>query len=287
MSQKIHEVLRRASLFLQENKKETNIAELLLVEYLQISRAQFFMMLHDEVPEEVLKVFWGALEQHVETDIPVQHLLGETEFFGRIFKLTDDVLIPRQETEEVVAKAIEEVTKLLETKKEPLAIVDVGTGSGIIGITLAKEFGIRVKVVATDVSASALNVAQKNASALGAEVMFIEGHLLEPVFGQKVDLLISNPPYIPYEATSTLGSGVYEYDPHLALFAEDEGLALYKEMLGMIDNLETEKLVAVFEIGYDQGVSLPDWIKRKKIPAKVEVFKDLNKNDRILTLHYE
>src|SRR5690625_4005499 len=144
---KQYEVLKRASLFLQQNKCESQVAEILLRHFLQVSRAQFYANMQEVVAPEITERFWEAINRHVTTRIPVQHLTGYEYFYGRKFHVNEHVLIPRMETEELVYHVIEQVKNIYQTN--PVTIVDVGTGSGVIATTLALELP-NAHVIATD-----------------------------------------------------------------------------------------------------------------------------------------
>jgi release factor glutamine methyltransferase len=202
---------------------------------------------------------------------PLAYLLGFREFYGRRFSVNPDVLIPRHETEEVVEAAL----------GLPLAsvavVVDVGTGSGCIAVTCALERP-RWQVFATDISARAIQVASRNADALGASVQFVVADLLGPLVDGMFDLLISNPPYIGHE--EVLESQVADHEPALALFAEDQGLAVIRRLAQARSKLKPGGWI-VMEMGHEQGEAVAD-IFREAGWASVEVRKDLGGRDRIL-----
>src|SRR5690625_4969925 len=148
---KQYEVLKRASLFLQQNNCEEHVAELLLQHFLQLPRAQFYANMQQRISSEVVNKFRKAVKEHVTTRIPIQHLTGYEHFYGRKFHVNEHVLIPRPETEELVERVIFEVGA------KPASIVDLGTGSGVISITLALELE-QATIYATDISKKALHV---------------------------------------------------------------------------------------------------------------------------------
>ena len=177
--------------------------------------------------EEEAGSFQGMIAQR-RGAVPIQHLRGSQEFFGRDFRVSPDVLIPRPETEHL----IEEVLRLYTDRSAPLRIVDVGTGSGILAITLALEYP-NSSVLALDISPAALDVALVNAAVLGAgNVSFAESNLLQAAEGEPpFDLIVSNPPYIPLAEASELHAQVREHEPHLALFGGDDGLEIIRRLL--------------------------------------------------------
>lgn len=157
---------------------------------------------------------------------PVQYILGEAHFFGRKFKVNDAVLIPRPETEELVQFVIDHAKNF---PGRLLKIIDIGTGSGCIPVTLSLELPAS-EVIATDVSADALDLAVQNNNRLGADVTFIHNDILNEVLDvSDIDIVVSNPPYISNEEKGTMKSTVLEFEPHLALFVDgDDPLLFYK-----------------------------------------------------------
>lgn len=276
----IHEVLKRASLFLEQHQKEPNIAEILLQHHLQVDRSQMFMRLRDEMPTDSLQSFNRDLKRHAVENVPVQHITGYEYFYGRLFHVNEHVLIPRQETEEVLLKAFD-----IMSSDTPQTIVDVGTGSGIIGITIALEKPDH-HVYATDISPEALHTAKENAKRLGAELTFYEGDFLAPLLQKDmtVDLIVSNPPYIPYTEANNLSEVVRDYDPELALFAKENGLYAYRRILEQAKQMLQPGGQIVFEIGFDQGQSVPSLAKNYFPNASIHVFTDINGHDRIVTI---
>src|SRR5699024_990416 len=164
---KQYEVLQRASLFLQQHNCETKIAEILLQHFLQLSRTEFYLNMQAIITEQTMQKFWDAINVHVTTGMPVQHLTGYEYFYGRKFYVNEHVLIPRPETEELIEHVVREMQ--MHKNDEHLTITDLGTGSGVIAITLALELPY-TNVYATDISKKALHMAQKNAAKHHAKV---------------------------------------------------------------------------------------------------------------------
>ncbi|MGI8316604.1 peptide chain release factor N(5)-glutamine methyltransferase [Halobacillus mangrovi] len=270
----IREARRWASVFLQEHNRETRVADLLLEYYLGLTFAQLLAYERDPFPEEKQDAFVKSVRNHVSTGVPVQHLIGHAHFYGRDFKVNAHVLIPRQETEELVVGVKDWMRKYEITSP---TLVDIGTGSGVIAITLALE--TNAKVLAADVSNKALEVAKQNAQDFAAEVEFYQGSYLEPFYGQKIDVLVSNPPYIAREDKSEMDDTVLNFDPELALFAEEEGLAAYKAIL---NQLQQQPSLIAFEIGHNQGEAVKRLIEARFPEAAVEVRQDINKKDRMV-----
>lgn len=192
-----------------------------------LTRVQMLAQSERPLREEEAGSFQGMIAQR-RGAVPIQHLRGTQEFFGREFRVSPDVLIPRPETEHL----IEEVLRLYTDRSAPLRIVDVGTGSGILAITLALDYPAS-SVLALDISPAALDMALVNAQLLGARnVRFAISDLLraaeeEPSF----DLIVSNPPYIPLTDAAGLHAQVRDHEPHLALFGGEDGLGIIRQLL--------------------------------------------------------
>lgn len=278
---KQYEVLKWASLFLEKHNREPNVAEILLMHYLNVSRSRFYMMMRDPIPANTLASFEAAILEHVEAGIPVQHLTGYEMFYGRKFQVNKNVLIPRPETEELVQHVIETVGQ------QPVNIVDVGTGSGIIAITLALELP-QVTVYATDISKTALLIAKKNAEQLQANITFLEGDFLQPVIDADIhaDVIVSNPPYIARSEEVLLSDTVKNFDPALALFADDNGLAAYRRIIEQSKQVIRTHAMFAFEIGYTQGEAVCSLIKHTYRASETKIIQDINKKDRIVTAQF-
>ncbi|TDM10529.1 peptide chain release factor N(5)-glutamine methyltransferase [Macrococcus lamae] len=206
-------------------------------------------------------------------DVPLAHITGFQEFYGRKFKVTPDTLVPRPETEELVHH-------VLSTIRSGVA-ADIGTGTGCIAISLDLEADF--KVFCTDISSAVLEVARENAEVLDSDVIFRQGDLLDPLVteGVKLDVLVSNPPYIAESERALMSRSVLDHDPHLALFADDDGLLLYKRMIDDLPLVMKDDSYVFFEIGHAQGAALTDYIV-KKYDVTVHIEQDINQLDRIL-----
>ncbi|WP_181346758.1 peptide chain release factor N(5)-glutamine methyltransferase [Thalassobacillus sp. CUG 92003] len=276
----IQEARQWASLFLQQHDREAKIADLLLDYHLQLSYAQLLACLRDAMPEEKQAAFIHDIKHHAVTGIPIQHMTGTGHFFGRTFTVTPDVLIPRPETEELV----EGVLAFARSRSwNDVTIADIGTGAGVIAITLALELqGVTVK--ATDISPQALAVAKQNAASYQAEVTFKEGHFLDALNLQGVDILVSNPPYISYAEEASLSDTVREFDPALALFADHDGLAAYHVMVRQLAAYPREKQPALiaFEMGHLQGDRLAELMLKEVPHYQTEIRKDMNGHPRFI-----
>ena len=280
MSKKVFEALAWASSFLKEHGRDENAGELLLRHYMSMSRASLLASLHDEVREEIWATFVESVEKHGE-GLPVQYMMGYEEFYGRRFSVNQEVLIPRPETEELVYGALERIKRLF--SEEPVQLVDIGTGSGAIAVTIKLERPI-LQVTATDIAEESLAVARRNAEELGAEVTFLKGDLLFPFIesGQTFDVILSNPPYIPVADEKEMSVVVTKHEPHRALFAGEDGLDLYRRFMDELPRVVKEKALVGFEIGAGQSEAVSGMLKATFPSALVEVVYDINGKDRMV-----
>jgi release factor glutamine methyltransferase len=223
-------------------------AELILLHITHLTKADLLTHPNRELSEAEVSAYRAAIARRARNE-PVQYITGTQEFYGRSFAVTPAVLIPRPETEHLV----EAVLALQPPPKRmlPLRILDIGTGSGILAITLALELR-NATVTATDISPAALDVAQRNAAALGAadRIRFVESDLFAAIPAQHYGCIVSNPPYVP--TTEVLEPQVRDYEPASALYAGEDGLALYRRLIPTaFEHLEPGGHLLV-EIGHGQ-----------------------------------
>ncbi len=275
-------VLSWAHTLLETNGREEGVAEMLLQHHLEMNRTTFYMHMREEVSTDVWVSFKRDIEHHVATGIPVQHLIGYEYFYGRKFYVNEHVLVPRMETEELVLYVLQQIGK---KSLQDLSIVDVGTGSGIISTTLALELP-EAALLATDISKDALKIAKQNAANYKADVTFYEGNFLQPLIdnGNKADIVVSNPPYISWRDEPNLSDTVKNFDPALALFADEDGLAAYKMILEQISNHMKQVKQIYFEIGYNQKSALIHVAKQIFPNCEIKCIQDINEKDRIIAI---
>ena len=206
--------------------------------------------------------------------IPVQYIVGNVDFYGYNFKVNKNVLIPRFETEELVEKTIKYINKYLDKKVD---ILDLGTGSGCIAITLKKELDCNVDAV--DISPKALEIAKLNAKNNNVDITFYEGDMLNPI-NKIYDVIISNPPYIAYN--EEIMEIVKNNEPHTALYAEDNGLKYYKDIISNANKYLKEKSIIAFEIGEKQGKLILEYAKNYFKDSIITVEKDMQNRDRFV-----
>lgn len=275
----IYEALTRASSFLRENGREEPVARLLLQHVLNKTHAQLLADMREEITQSEFTLFWSLIEEHAKGK-PVQYLIGTEEFYGRTFQVNEHVLIPRPETEELVYETLKRIHRLFAPNSE-LYLTDIGTGSGIIAITMKLEIPT-LQVTATDLSQKAIEVAEINAQELGADIQFLQGDLTEPVENQKWDVVLSNPPYISFDEAATLSDTVFNFEPHSALFAEEQGLLLYKRLSEELPKLMNKPALIGLEIGHEQGQKVKNFFQIAFPTAKVEIVKDINGKNRMV-----
>ncbi|MGD0293992.1 MAG: peptide chain release factor N(5)-glutamine methyltransferase [Terracidiphilus sp.] len=227
-------------------------AEVLLLHALDKNRAWLLAHSDDQVVEDKAARYIELLE-HRRKGEPIQYITGETEFYGLPFHVTPDVLIPRPETEHLVEK----VLSLADYFDRP-RIADVGTGSGAIAVALANKLP-HAQITATEISSRALAVARENAArnAIG-NIRFLEGDLLAPVTGERFEIVVSNPPYVPDRDRATLSVEVREYEPALALFAGDDGLEIYRNLIPAAFGALTPGGFVALEIGCGQSRAITE-----------------------------
>ena len=228
--------------------------------------------------EEYLKKYvTGNIEEAIErykNGEPVQYIIGDVNFYGNTIKVNKDVLIPRYETEELVEKTIKKIKNKFNKK---IDVLDLCTGSGCIAITIKKE--INSNVTATDISSDALEVAKKNVNLNNVDIKLINSDLFNNIDG-KFDCIISNPPYISYD--EEIDEIVKNNEPNLALYAPNNGLYFYEEILKNIKKYLNDEFIIAFEIGYKQGESLVELANRYLNNVTISVEKDLQGRDRFL-----
>ena len=269
----------KACLLLRRQGKEESLAKFLLMYMLDESPQLFSNSLSEQLSKEKEELYFSLIDRHIEENMPLSHLAGFEYFYDRKFKVTKDVLSPRMETEELIYKVIEYIKSI---NKNNIKILDLCTGSGIIGITLRKELESKsLEVVASDISEEALKVAKENAIMNEAEVKFIQSDIFENI-NEKFDIIVSNPPYIAYSDKITMEDNVLNYDPHLALFAEEDGMYFYREIVENSKEYLNHDGMIFFEIGYDQREKILKLANENEF--KAEVYKDINGRDRMAIL---
>lgn len=230
-------------------------------------------------PEEYLKKYLPedkyeeGLKQYKKGK-PLQYIVGTAPFYDLTLKVNENVLIPRFETEYLTEKTINYSKKHFQNK---IKILDIGTGSGAIAIALKKH--LNSNVTASDISLDALKLAKENAKQNNVEITFIHSNIFENIKG-KFDVIISNPPYIAYD--EEIDDIVKNNEPHLALYADDNGLYFYKEIIKSSQKYLNKKSILAFEIGMTQRNYLKEYANHYFPNSKISIEKDLTGRDRYL-----
>ena len=273
------QAITKACLLLRRQGKEESLARFLLMYMLDESPQLFSNSFSEQLSQENEEKYFSLIEKHIKEDVPLSHLVGFEYFYDRKFKVTKGVLSPRMETEELIYKVIEYVKA---SNKNNFKILDLCTGSGIIAITLKKELSqFSIDVVASDISEEAIKVSKENAQSHDATIKFLQSDIFDNI-ADKFDIIVSNPPYIDRKDEVTMQDNVLKYDPHLALFAEEEGMYFYRKIIEQANDYLNENGVIFFEIGYDQKDKI---IKLADLNGySAEVYKDINGRDRMAFL---
>lgn len=274
-------VLQQARQRLYEAGQGEQAAQLLMLELANMEAHNLYMEYDEPVDPGLLTRFEEGICR-MEKGEPLGHVLGFEWFYGYRFTVNEDVLIPRPETEELVANILAGYDEHF--GGQPAEAVDIGTGSGAIAIALAKEEP-GIHVTASDISEAAIRVARQNALDLDANVDFLIGDMVEPFIekGIRADILISNPPYIP--AHEQMEHSVVDYEPHVALFGGEDGLHFYRRIFARAHLVLKERAMMAFEMGYDQGERLSALAASYFPQARIEVLKDLSGKNRMLFVY--
>ena len=278
MSKTYFEARKWASFALKANPEFNTLADVdfIMTHLLNLSKVQLLINNQAEMPAADLQLFENVVNEIV-AGTPPQYAIGKADFYGMSLEVTPDVLIPRVETEELVDWVLENTES---RSNEPLKVLDIGTGSGAIALAI-KQNRPEFNVSASDISVSALHVAQRNANKLGLNVQFIESDVFSNIT-EEYDVIVSNPPYISESERGVMGESVITYEPHLALFAEDNGLAIYKRIAAGLSTRLLQNGQAFFEIGYQQQQSVIDLFVAANPELSVTARHDVAGNQRMI-----
>lgn len=261
-------------------KDDTNLIRKYLFELCNEKGIDLFYCKDEEVDKDIQIRFEEGVKRLLK-DEPLNYVLGYSYFYGYKMKLSDKVLIPRFETEELVSHVLSCYDENYKNKN--INVCDIGTGSGAIAIALKKEEE-HMNLFASDISSEAIEVAKENAKENGCSINFYVGNLLDPLIENDihVDILISNPPYI--KTNEEIENSVKDYEPHVALFGGEDGLKFYREILTKASKVLNPGGYIFFEMGFDLKESLSEYVKCLYNKANIEVFKDINGKNRIMKI---
>jgi len=251
----------------------SDLVNILLSNLLNLNSLELLNHLNDEVNSELIELYKKQIEA-VKNKKPIQYVIGNVDFYGNIISINENVLIPRFETELLTQKTINYIKNKFDKK---IDIVDLGTGSGCIAITLKKELDCNVDAV--DISSNALEVAKENIKNNNVDITLYQGNMLEPL-NKKYDVIISNPPYIAYD--EEIMEIVKNNEPNIALYADDNGLYFYKEIIKNSKDYLNEKNIIAFEIGQNQGNDIKEYALKYYPDAIVSIEQDLQGLDRFV-----
>lgn len=279
----VKQLINEAESKLDAEYKDVNVAKVLFYHLANKEPHELYLMYDEEVDPELEAKFLAGMEEYYQGR-PIQYIKGVETFFGRDFKVNEDVLIPRYETEELVENILYHIDDYF-SDYQTIDLCDVGTGSGAIAISLALEEP-RTNVYASDISSKAIEVAKENAVNLGANVNFMVGDLLEPLLEKeiKVDIFVSNPPYIPNN--QEIEAMVKDNEPHVALFGGNDGLYFYRRIFKEVKPLLKDRALLAFEMGFDQRELMEEALQTYFPDDRHEIIKDINGKDRMLFIYH-
>lgn len=269
-------VLRDAEKTARRAGKEASAIKQLLLHHSGMTPSELYVKLNQPMSEDAHQAFLHSLSRYVEKGEPVQYILGYVSFYGYRFLVGPDVLIPRFETEELVANVLIAYDEMFAGK--PARLVDVGTGSGCLAIALQLEEP-NLLVTATDISEAAILTAKANAAALQSDVEFLVGDMLAPLQGRIFDILVSNPPYIP--ADEVVDPIIRDHEPHVALFGGEDGLRFYRVILSGAKAVLSETFLIAFEHAYHHGEAIRRLAKEHFPQADCQTIRDMQGKERM------
>lgn len=240
-----------------------------------LSFTDFVLKLRTEVSLEDRKLL-KEIQKQLLSHKPAQYIIGSSDFHGLTLKVDERVLIPRPETEELVDLI------LSENPETPLSVLDIGTGSGAIALTLANSRP-NWQITASDLSGDALALAEENAQSCGLNLAFVQSDCLDAISG-KFDIIVSNPPYISEADKDEVGLNVLTSEPHMALFAKEDGYAVYRKIAEQAGDYLTDKGKIYLEIGYKQGDGVRELLEKHFPQKRIRVLKDQFGKDRMVAV---
>ena len=269
------EVLKSASVFLEERGFDGNLAQSYWLRVFDWTLTDLVRQLHQVPNQEDYETFQEVLERLVRHE-PLQYILGYEDFGGHRFKVTPAVLIPREDT----AGILDLAATWLEKHPDASQALDLGTGSGVLAISLALRHP-QLQLTAGDLSPEALAIAKENGINLQATVNWLVTDVCQDLPQDRTyDLVVSNPPYISETELDLMDESVKRYEPSMALFAEQGGLAFYRQLAKQIGSYLKPSACLILEIGFRQGQKVVDIFRRAFPQAKVSCHQDLNGRDR-------
>lgn len=284
----VEQLLKKGIEILQEGDLSNPFldAQLLLCYALNVDKIYIYTQKDRQVNEENVDNFLRLVDKR-KSGYPLQYIIRKQEFMGLDFFVKEGVLVPRPDTEILVETVINIVEKGQFKDKDELKIVDIGAGSGAITLSLA-HYIKNAFVYSVDISEEALKVAKKNCDNMNLQdrVKFLQGDLLNPLkeynLLKNIDIIVSNPPYIPSKDIEDLQTEVSKYEPRLALDGGEDGLKYYRRIIEQSTDYLVDGGLLAFEIGYDQGKEVSELLRQNKNFEDIRVIKDLAGHDRVV-----
>lgn len=258
-----------------KSKVHSDLAKMLLADLMNVNALELLTILDQEVPEEVINTYKYRVNE-LQKGRPIQYIIGNVNFCGNILEINENVLIPRFETEQLVYNTIEKIKQLW--PNENISLIDLGTGSGAIGLSIKKKLP-NINITLLDISSDALEIAKQNARKLNLEANFLLNNMLNDI-NDEFDVIISNPPYIGIN--EEIEEIVKNNEPHLALYGGLDGLDYYKQIFSQVRNNIKEKFLIAFEIGDMQKNAIFQLAEKYLENYNIECLKDFSNRDRMI-----
>ena len=277
------DLMNQAKQALIEHNIYDGFAFRLMFDLCQLQDIDLYMVKDESVSDDFAQDYQNRVQRLCENE-PLGYVVGYEWFYGRPLKVDSRVLIPREETQELIGNILSDIDHYF--NREDLVIFDIACGSGCCGLTMKCELP-NSQVYLSDISQEALDVTHENAQLLDVDVNLLWGDMAKPFVDNnlKADLIICNPPYI-LDSEEVMES-VYEFEPHVALFGGEDGLKFYRSLLDDYMKIANKKSLLAMEIGYQQKESITKEILDRYPFAKVEVIKDLNGLDRMCFVYFD
>lgn len=279
----IKEILKIALEKLPDSSTPNLDARILLAHCAGISQEQLLLQYNDHLDEKIISRFFELIKRRSEHE-PIAYLVGKQEFYGLEFEVNNNVLIPRPDTELLVETVISDYHSL--SANNFFDILDLGTGSGAIAIALAKNLP-KARIIATDISFDSLEIAKKNANKhkVESQIQFFQGNWFSAIkdIDQKFDYIVSNPPYIAEDERNFMTPSAL-YEPQTSLFAEDNGLSAYIEIIDMASNYLKQGSKLIFELGFLQSAQVSTLLVQARYHS-IKIIKDLSGHNRVIVAY--
>lgn len=277
------EAINKGKQLLVDNQIFDGFGFRLMLEMCELESINLYTDKDSEADPKVIELYFKNIDRLIKHE-PLAYILGFEWFYGRRFIVNEKVLIPREETEELVGFVLNDIDRYFKTQ-DNVVLFDIATGSGNLGLTFKLEEP-NLDVYVSDISKDALAVAQQNALNLNADITFLRGDMGQPFSDRELraDILVCNPPYIT--TTENVERSVIEYEPHIALFGGVDGLDFYRQVLDQAAQILKHKSMMAFEMGFNQRKNMTKEIKQRFPEAKLVFEKDMNGLDRMCFVYF-